>query len=505
MRQKGFVPIIFIFIAVVGLIIAGVITLSFFQKTKIIPFKPPVGEVTVTIDKTEYMQGEDVEITARNGLNQPIYHRGDWCEPHNFIPERLEDQTWESVGKIYCIVLGAKSESISSEVPPIENPLQRLLKKIFGDKPKGTKLAPNEQIDETWHPLQRTSLDGTTFIEPGTYRISFPYGLTETTFSEITVYSGEFTIKKKDYSQSGQIIDLNLLVYRDNKVVEAEPIRITTGRPTSSFILENQEEGDYVLEIDSKAAGPTTGTILWTHSFPIYFDYTGPVEEGVDYSDIEYDSQLVSFKIPYDPEMKALRLWYLKATVDWSKTKEPKIIFFKKLPSFNNFQGKVMGNQGSPVEKADVELYQGEKDAGNTYTNENGEYFFSQIKPGEYRIIVRPPASQNVLIGDKKNIIVSADEVTTVDFALQPCGSIGGKITDARGNPIAEAWAQIVGSETPRYHVDEDGNYAIPYLKPGNYQVAADAEISGKHIDLTPKTVTVELGKTGNLDFVFAE
>lgn len=503
MRQKGFVPIILLVVA--GLVIAGVVAWSFFQKAKIPPPpKPSTNEVIVTTDKTEYLQGENVKITVKNGLNQPIYYMGDLCEPHHFEIERSTDNNWQPVERILCVVLGAKSDSISSEVPPQDNLIEKLRKMLFKPKPKGTKLEPNREINEIWEPLKRTNLDGTTFIEAGTYRISFSYGQTASSYNEKTVYSNEFSIKGKEYSDYGPIIDVNLTIDRNNTVTETEPIEVTAGRRTSPSILKKLE-GDYVLEVGTKVDQLRIGTILWSQSFPVDFGYTGPIEEGIDYSNIKYGSQLVSFKIPYAPEMKALRLWYLKATVDWSKTKEPKIIFFKELPKFYNLHGKVKGNKDSFIGQASIELYQGEKIAGNTHTDENGEYFFSEVKPGEYRIIIRPPASQNVLIGDKKNVIMTDDKVTTVDITLQPCGSIAGKITDPQGKPLADAFAQIVGFETPQNHVSDDGTYMIPYLDPGEYRVKAEVKIGKDYIEISPKSIKVELGKTSTVNFVFGE
>ena len=146
-----------------------------------------------------------------------------------------------------------------------------------------------------------------------------------------TAYFDDYKFTEKDYARSGPIIDVNLSISQDNTVTEAEPTRITDALRTSPSILANQK-GDYILEVGTKNDRHSIGTILWNQSFPVYFDYTGPVFLGKDYSDIKWEQVYVGFRIPYEPEMKALRLWYLKAEIEGYESKVPKIIFFKELP-----------------------------------------------------------------------------------------------------------------------------------------------------------------------------
>ena len=494
MTRKGFAPIVLLVVA--GLVIATAVTWSFFQKAKIQPLKLPSNEVIVTTDKTEYDRGETVKITARNNLDTSIYYISDNCDPGYFDPERLKDNNWEKVEKISCVVFGARSE-LGTNVPSeqggdIDFPLRREV------------IDPDGELNQDWEPLKRTGLDGATYIETGTYRISFSYGLIETTYNEKTVYSNEFTIKEKEYSDYGPIIDVNLTIGSNNTVTEAEPIEVTAGRRTSPSVLKPLE-GDYVLEVGTKIDRLRMGTILWNQSFPVYFDYTGPVEEGADYSKIKYGQVPVSFKIPYEPEMKAIRLWYLKATVDWSKAKQPKIIFFKELPKFYSIVGAVTDQGRLPIKKASVLLFQNEKPVETVYTDEKGEYKFQEIKSGKYAIRVEPPLSANVLLGYRDGVTVEASEVTTINFTLKPCGSIAGKIIDSQGKPLADAFAEIVGFETPQNHVSDDGTYIIPYLDPGEYRVKAEVKIGKDYIEISPKSVKVELGKTSTVNFVLGE
>ncbi|MFC1727788.1 hypothetical protein ACFL0Y_04660, partial [Patescibacteria group bacterium] len=116
-----------------------------------------------------------------------------------------------------------------------------------------------------------------------------------------------------------KIINVDLMVRADETATEATPISITTGRPTSPSII-NQKEGDYSIKVSSGDSRSQMGTVLWSCSFPVDFDYTGPVLLGEDYSEVEYEQVNVSYRIPYEPEMKSVQLWH-----------KDKLIFFKKL------------------------------------------------------------------------------------------------------------------------------------------------------------------------------
>jgi len=106
-----------------------------------------------------------------------------------------------------------------------------------------------------------------------------------------------------------------------------------------------------------------------------------------------------------------------------------------------------------------------------------------------------------------------------LDVTLKQCGSILGKVTDSFGNPITQmpeykqGEGYEIGFETPRYAIldekdakefgYEPGTFIIPYLEPKEYMIGAYVIIDGKTIELPPKKVKVELGKTIVINFVF--
>ncbi len=107
---------------------------------------------------------------------------------------------------------------------------------------------------------------------------------------------------------STQLIDLNIFIYSDD-TVEEDKIILRYGRPTKYY----QKGKDYKLTVVDEG-----GKVLWSQTFNIYFDYNGPVYEGVDYSKIKYTKFPLSYRIPYTRGMHKLGLHH-KEKVIFSK------------------------------------------------------------------------------------------------------------------------------------------------------------------------------------------
>ena len=106
-----------------------------------------------------------------------------------------------------------------------------------------------------------------------------------------------------DSLDNTRIFDINLMVHSDD-AVEAQGIRITTGRPTQESVLANLS-GDYQLSILDKQ-----GSEVFQQPFSLYFDYSGPVFDETDYSPIVYTEQDFSIRLPYDCGMNTLVLYH---------------------------------------------------------------------------------------------------------------------------------------------------------------------------------------------------
>ncbi len=182
-------------------------------------------------------------------------------------------------------------------------------------------------------------------------------------------------------------------------------------------------------------------------------------------------------------------------------------------------KGKITDHQGKPVKNVRIDF--GEKTTtrgctGSEYADENGSYTINEcyqppetkLIEGNYWLAIYSPFKLN-LKSESKEVNLKKGETKIVNISLRQCGSITGKITDKGGNPLTEAWVYEIGFETPRYKVCdradecELGTFVIPNLEPGDYKIGAFVKIDGKNIDIPPKQVKVELGKTTIVNFVF--
>lgn len=114
---------------------------------------------------------------------------------------------------------------------------------------------------------------------------------------------------------STQLIDLNIVIYPDDTVIE-DTIILRYGRPTRYY----QKGEEYKLTVVDEG-----GKVLWSQAFNIYFDYTGPVYLDVDYSEIKYTNFPFSYRIPYTRGMYKLVLHH-----------KDKVIFSKIVNFCNN-------------------------------------------------------------------------------------------------------------------------------------------------------------------------
>ena len=169
--------------------------------------------------------------------------------------------------------------------------------------------------------------------------------------------------------------------------------------------------------------------------------------------------------------------------------------------------GVVSDIVGNPVADALVDL------SGPAYnsdfTDDAGAYAFRGLPEGSYGLLVTPP-DPNLRSGSS-SVYVSPGYTQTVDFVLQPAGSISGTVLGEYGRPITDAILYYSGYETPRYHVDENGRYIVPGLSAGRYTLNIISDygawwilVDGHHAQTgTSVDVDVALGRTTVVDFQF--
>lgn len=149
---------------------------------------------------------------------------------------------------------------------------------------------------------------------------------------------------------------------------------------------------------------------------------------------------------------------------------------------------------GEGLEGVTVLLYAGEAVVAKTVTNENGSYYFGNLRPGSYTVVVDtttlPAGLTNTVDPDTATVnqaavTLDAGEIDLLqDFGYQGGNTVSGTLwqdTDADGfrDAAETGWLEgvtvvlrdsggnIVGTTT----TDEYGNYSFAYLPNGTYSV----------------------------------
>jgi hypothetical protein len=139
------------------------------------------SRVVLTTDKTQYRQGELVNITVSNGLEKTIWYTDFGCYPWWEL-EKQGGKEWESIRVLLPILTQYGEQCIAC--PPPESMADVLV-----------ELEPNSAISKVWN-LRNCKGSTPAFIDSGMYRLSFAYGFSKDSWNDEMVYSNEFTIRK---------------------------------------------------------------------------------------------------------------------------------------------------------------------------------------------------------------------------------------------------------------------------------------------------------------------
>ena len=164
----------------------------------------------------------------------------------------------------------------------------------------------------------------------------------------------------------------------------------------------------------------------------------------------------------------------------------------------------------------------------HTYTADDGSYTLPDLRAGTYQLTVYAEGYFEEGFVDEAGrggtrVTIGVDEqVSGIDFYLNPGGSIAGRIVDGDGAPIAGASIQVFPPsdyepypDVPHYYgwavSDEEGNYTVSGLIDGEYIVSAQVydtwftvtqwyDNADRREDATPVNVT--FGEmTSGIDF----
>ncbi len=292
-----------------------------------------------------------------------------------------------------------------------------------------------------------------------------------------------------DLTNAKRMIYIDLYVTPDDEVTE-DFIEIEEGefRP---FPYCNPDGAYNFLVYDINSS------VVSQYSFDLYFDYAEPPHEE--------DGSVVAHVVPVGSFTLSVGIPFTAGMYSVALTHNQNPIYSRVLP-VSTIIGAITTLEGELI--SDAVITARGPDFEFTRSDAQGRYVLAITESGEYIVTVQP--SDPNLMPTSQTIQVELEQVYTLDFTLERSGSIAGRVTDAAGNPVTEAWIHPQVFEPPYYKTSEAGEYLMPGLPPGTYTIAIEAPGYGPwHIFVdgmyrttgNSVTVTVELGRTTRVDF----
>ncbi|GAA1807435.1 hypothetical protein GCM10009682_31610 [Luedemannella flava] len=132
-------------------------------------------------------------------------------------------------------------------------------------------------------------------------------------------------------------------------------------------------------------------------------------------------------------------------------------------------------------------------------TDADGRFRLAGILPGSYKLRFDLPygflqfhPGQETAATATVITVTGSEEQTITEYA-RPHGSLGGRITTAAGAPVANAYVQLLsatGTPVGTVYTDAAGTYLFPYVKAGDYKLAAAAARYGAPVQYAPDKAT---------------
>jgi peptidoglycan/xylan/chitin deacetylase (PgdA/CDA1 family) len=324
--------------------------------------------------------------------------------------------------------------------------------------------------------------------------------------SELANLVGRFGPNPQDLPEGNvenRIYLLRLTYDIDNGIITLREIEVTDGFPQ-----EDNPKGTFRYDIIS-FAGDTIHSARFIDPSLYVVSLTAPESYVIDGISIPPPEPA-----PVEPQFRDFVLlipYFYNGTAVNIYNSTDELLLSVDISQYTTgiIDGRVTDYTGNPVSDAFIQISGTDKDS--TFTDEEGNYQLVGLEPGSYTVSVTPSPYAN-LMSSWASVSVAAGEIVTQNFVLNPAGSIGGEVTDVNGNPVAGVHLYLSGYETPRYQINEEGKYIIPFLQDGTQTANIDAPgwdpwyilVNGSYISYESSnfvTVNVILGQTTWVDF----
>lgn len=172
----------------------------------------------------------------------------------------------------------------------------------------------------------------------------------------------------------------------------------------------------------------------------------------------------------------------------------------------------VAGDTGKPLRRARVSLQGiglGRDGVRSTSTGPDGTYTVKDLPAARYRINVTRSGYLRIEYGQRRPNeqgrpveLADAQTLEDIDFSLPRMSGISGRLTDEHGDPIEgvsiyamrslffEGERRLVPVSGTSVRTDDDGEYRIPRLAPGAYQVMASTKETWTVVDSSGRETT---------------
>ncbi len=131
-----------------------------------------------------------------------------------------------------------------------------------------------------------------------------------------------------------------------------------------------------------------------------------------------------------------------------------------------------------------------ESSEGRSYavTGEDGQFAFSGLAPGKYRVGMEPPRDVDPAPdGEPTQVDLVEGGCSIVDFVAQPAGRVEGSLKDSRGKPVRHAAVTLMPAEVaPEEEINEysgtwgwtdpEGRWNVPNVPAGKYVIVVNLE-----------------------------